>query len=46
MLSPIHALGITPGRSTPAQNGQETVVASLMISSSPLRRGVKDQPAV
>src|SRR5947209_7868849 len=29
-----------------AQNGQETATASLMISSSPLRRGGEDQPAV
>src|SRR5580765_3964724 len=31
---------------TPAQNGQETVAASLMISSSLLRRGREDQPSV
>ncbi len=30
MLIPVHALGITPGRSRPhAQNGQETLAASL-----------------
>ena len=29
-----------------AQNGQETLAASLMISPSPLRRGGEDQPSV
>jgi hypothetical protein len=39
--------GASPGTFTaPAQNGQETVAASLKISSSLPRRSREDQPAV